>query len=322
MKYLGKIISAIFIISLWNAVAFLSSVQAQSEPPSGEDIVRGAQLYDRWYAVLGVAPQTGDMPIWARQSTNTRSGPETWRCAECHGWDYRGASGAYGDGSHYTGFPDVMNLSGKMSIEEIVAHLNGEIDPAHDFSPYMDEKALSQLAVFLKSGTIDDTEYINPISLQVIDGDIDHGKQLYESTCAACHGAEGKKIIFRTEGVDEYLGSVANRDPWRFLHRTRFGVAGTSMPIGFNLGWTPEDGRDILAYAQFLPAGGALIVSEPAAPLPETPTKVLGGPATNLLTGILTGFGAFFGAVGFTTLFIGGFALIGIIVVTFLRRRK
>ena len=164
-----------------------TSVHAQDRTlltPSDNDIVQGALLYDKWYAALGVNPPPGNMPIWSRQSTNTRSGPDTWRCSECHGWDYRGVDGAYGSGSHRTGFPNVMALANKMTVDEIVAHLKGMKDSAHDFSAYMNDTALAQLAAFLKNGLIDDTEYINPVSLQVIQGDISHGQQLFAATCA------------------------------------------------------------------------------------------------------------------------------------------
>jgi mono/diheme cytochrome c family protein len=311
-----------FILLIGIALALVVNARAQGTTPAGEDIVQGALLYDKWYAALGVQPPVGNMPIWSRQSTNTRSGSDTWRCSECHGWDYRGADGAYASGSHHTGFPDMMALAANMSVEDIVAHLKGGKDPAHDFSPYMNDKALTQLATFLKFGTIDDTTYINPVSLQVIGGDVAHGRQLFTSTCATCHGEDGKKIVFHTEGVDEYLGSVANRDPWRFLHRTRFGTAGTSMPVGYTLGWTPADGRDILAYAQSLPTGGEIPVSEPTARPSVIPSQVPGGPANNLWTGILTALGTFFGMAGYSILFIGGFILVGVIVVTILRRRK
>ena len=84
----------------------------------------------------------------------------------------------------------------------------------------------------MKEGLIDDSDYINSTLLKVINGNLAHGTHLFGDTCARCHGADGTKIIFRTEGIDEYLGDVANRDPCRFLHRTRFGVAGTEMPVG------------------------------------------------------------------------------------------
>jgi thiosulfate dehydrogenase len=269
---------------------------------------------------MGVDPPAGNMPIWDRQTTNTRSGADTWRCSECHGWDYRGAQGEYQAGSHYTGFPDLLALAQGLQVEDIVSHLKGGLDLAHDFSTYLDDVSLTQLAEFLKSGIIDDTAYINPVSLRIIDPDFNHGQQLYQSTCLNCHGQDGKKITFRIEGVDEYLGSLANRDPWRFLHRTRFGVAGTDMPVGVSLGWKPEDGRDVLAYAQSLPTGGE-IPSAPTQNLQVTPGPQLGGPANNLWTGILTALGTVVGMVVVAGVFIGGFTLIALIVVILLRRR-
>jgi hypothetical protein len=299
-----------------------SNVQAQTPSVSVPGLVEGALLYDKWFAALGINPPSGNMPIWSRQTTNTRSGPDTWRCVECHGWDYRGVSGAYASGSHFTGFPDIKTVTEPLSEQDIIAHLKGANDPDHNFSSYMNDTALSQLALFLKSGLIDDSKYIDPVSLKVIDADRVHGKLLFDFVCAQCHGEDGKKIIFHTEGIDEYLGSVANRDPWRFLHRTRFGTAGTSMPVGYTLGWTPDDGRDILAYAQTLPTGGEITVQGPAPRTNLVPISPPGGPATNLWTGILTGLGAFAFMAGYSLLFIGGFLLVGYIVVVFLRKRK
>ncbi|MGE5122981.1 MAG: cytochrome c [Acidobacteriaceae bacterium] len=293
---------------------------AQTTTPSETDIVRGAQLYDKWYAVLGMDAPQGNMPIWSRQSTNTRSGADTWRCSECHGWDYRGSQGEYKAGSHYTGFPDIFSLVQGLQQAEIVNHLRGALDPAHDFSAFLDETSLNQLAEFLKFGIIDDSVYIDPVSLRIINPDIDHGQQLYQSTCQKCHGEDGKQIVFRIEGVEEYLGNLANRDPWRFLHRTRFGVAGTDMPVGISLGWKPEDGRDILAYAQGLPTGGE-IIGEPAQNLQSTPAPPIGGPANNLWTGILTGMVTVAGMIVVAGVFIAGFSLMGLIVVILLRRR-
>ncbi|MBN2387928.1 MAG: c-type cytochrome [Anaerolineales bacterium] len=329
MRRLVKFATPFLLLAGLALLAAAGSVQAQEQTPppeeqipADEDIVQGALLYDSWFAALGVLPPEGNMPVWSRQSTNTRSGPDSWRCAECHGWDYRGAQGAYGAGSHYTGFPDLMPLAASLSIDEIVAHLQGANDPAHDFSGYLDDQALVQLATFLKYSLIDDTLYINPVSLQVIGGDMDHGQALYESTCAACHADDGKGILFRTEGVNEYLGSLALRDPWRFLHRTRFGTAGTSMPIGYALGWTPADGRDILAYAQTLPTGGEIVLGEQFAPPAPEPMPVPGGPAENFLEGVLTGIGVFAAALSYAILFLGGFLVLGFLVVILLGRRK
>jgi thiosulfate dehydrogenase len=291
------------------------------EVPSSNDIVRGAQLYDQWYAVLGKDAPAGDMPIWKRQSTNTRSGAVTWTCSECHGWDYRGMDGEYRSGSHYTGFPDLFTIVSELSGEEIVRHLNGELDPAHNFSQYLDRSSINQLAIFLKKGIIDDNAYIDPVSLRVIDPDFTHGQQLYQTTCQACHGEAGEKLVLKIEGIRESLGSIANRDPWRFLHRTRFGVAGTDMPIGYELGWQPSDGRDILAYAQSLPTGGE-IIGQPTQNPATTPAPLVGGPASNLWTGILTSLGTIAGMAIISVAFIGGFLFLAFIVVVLFRKRS
>lgn len=313
--------SIILFILIALGLLVATTTLAAELTPSQSDIIRGAQLYDKWYAVLGVNPPSGNMPIWSRQTTNTRTGEDTWRCNECHGWDYRGAQGEYSTGSHYTGFPDIYTLVQKLTVDEIVNHLKGGLDPAHNFSPYLDDTALTQLADFLKFGVLDESTYINPISLRVIDPNFTHGQQLYQATCQSCHGEDGEKITLTSEGINEYLGSIANRDPWRFLHRTRFGVAGTDMPVGMQLGWSAGDGRDVLAYAQTLPTGGQ-IAGEPSPNPQSTPAPLLGGPATNLWTGILTSLGTMLGALLISVAFIGGFTLMAFLVVIILRRRS
>ena len=175
-----------FVYTLWVFAALfvvgVAAVNARSTSKSADDLVTGAQLYDKWYAALGVNAPEGNMPIWGRQTTNTRSGADTWRCSECHGWDYKGSEGAYSAGSHYTGFPNVMKLAVAMTPEEIVGHLKGSKDPSHDFSKYMDDASLQKVALFLKEGVIDDAEFIDATTLKVKNGDAAHGKQLYDQT--------------------------------------------------------------------------------------------------------------------------------------------
>ena len=40
-----------------------------------------------------------------------RAGADTWRCKECHGWDYAGKDGAYGSGDHRTGIVGVLGTA-------------------------------------------------------------------------------------------------------------------------------------------------------------------------------------------------------------------
>lgn len=309
----------VFLLAV--AVLFLGLAATTRTLQPVQPLTTGAQLYDNWFAALKTAPPAGNMPIWERQTTNTRSGPDTWRCAECHGWDYKGSEGAYSAGSHYTGFPSVLKLAADMPTEEIVAHLKGSNDPSHDFSKYLTDDNLQKLALFLKEGLVDDSELIEPVTLKAKGGNAAHGQQLFESTCAACHGADGKMIVFRTEGLDEYLGSVANRDPYRFLHRTRFGVAGTEMPIGRELGWKDADGVDVLAYAQSLPTGQETAPQSNAGEGSD-PAPKLGGPQGGLVGGIFTGLATFLGMLGGSLLFLLSLVGLGVLVVWALRKRR
>ncbi len=229
------------------------------------DPVRGGLLYDKWWAVAAVeeeegdehedhegaaeAPE-GDHPLWATQSSNERSGKDTWRCKECHGWDYKGVDGAYSSGSHMTGFKGVLDAA-SMSTAELVAWLNGSTNPDHDFSAGMDEIALNAMATFIQQEMVDIAAYVNDD--KTVNGDPLSGKELFEGTCAACHGVDGKKMNFGAEDDPEYVGTVAAGNPWEFFHKASFGQSDSPMPSGNALGWTMEEIADVLSYAQTLP---------------------------------------------------------------------
>ncbi|MCK4801506.1 MAG: hypothetical protein KAS84_05915, partial [Anaerolineales bacterium] len=114
---------------------------APAEEPALElfgDSLRGGLLYDKWWKPLGLDAPEVDHPLWATQTDNTRSGDDTWRCKECHGWDYKGADGAYSSGSHFTGFVGVIQMVGS-DPNEVLAALKGATNSDHDFSADLDE---------------------------------------------------------------------------------------------------------------------------------------------------------------------------------------
>jgi mono/diheme cytochrome c family protein len=312
----------VLILTLAILILGVGTVSAHHSNASGDDISTGAQLYDKWFAVLGVQAPAGNMPIWERQTSNTRSGPDTWRCSECHGWDYKGSEGVYASGAHSTGFPNVAKLAASMPESEIVNHLKGSKDPSHDFSKYMNDADLNKLAKFLKEGIQDDSASIDAVTLKAKGANADNGKKLYDASCAACHGTDGKQKVFRTEGVNEFLGTVANRDPYRFLHRTRYGVAGVSdMPVGRDLGWKTSDSVDVLAYVQSLPSGTENEPVSNAGAGSETSPE-MGGPTGGVLGGMLAGLAAVFGMLGMSALFLFGLVVLGFLIVWVLRKRK
>lgn len=304
------------VITILVALIFVlnsSSANAAIDPL----IPRGAALYDKWFAEIGedLTLKTLDQnnPLWSRQVTNTRSGPDTWRCTTCHGWDYRGKDGAYSTGSNFTGFPGLINASLTMPKEKILEQLYGERDPQHDFSAFLSDEDLDALAVFIKQGIIDDTKYIDPVTLKTIGANSENGKNLYTASCSTCHGIDGNALKMRFESQDVGLGLIAIQDPWRFLHKTRFGTPGTKMVIGYELGWTPQDGRDVLSYIQNVQAGQNVPSSSVGLDeMRSTPGSPVGGPAQNFFGGLLTLFGAM--SIGLGINILAGAALIGILL--------
>jgi thiosulfate dehydrogenase len=218
--------------------------------PTASPVTEGGRLYDKWFKALGVEAPAGDHPLWATQTTNTRTDEDTWRCKECHGWDYKGKDGAYGSGSHFTGFPGLMDAT-KMSTADLTAWLDGGKNPDHDFSSYLSEAQVNMLVAFIQEGIEDRSPYVNDD--KTVNGDSEHGKSLFLSTCARCHGEDGKKINFGDEAEPEFLGTVATENPWEFFHKGSFGQPGAPMPSGLNFGWTLQDIADVLAFVQSLP---------------------------------------------------------------------
>jgi thiosulfate dehydrogenase len=210
----------------------------------------GGKLYDTWWEETGAEAPAADHPLWSTQTGNTRSGGDTWRCKECHGWDYKGADGAYGSGSHLTGFTGVLDTA-SLASDAILAWLDGRTNADHDFSAVMGPAELGALATFLQSEMADVTSFVDAAGKSV--GDPVVGRELFDGTCAACHGKDGKKLNFGDDEAPEYVGTIAVDNPAEFLHKAQFGQPGEPMPAGMALGWTTQDVSDLLSYAQTLP---------------------------------------------------------------------
>jgi len=221
------------------------------EAPGDGVVSRGGRLYDKWWKEAGLDEPTEDNPLWARQDTNTRSGDDTWRCKECHGWDYMGALGPYVSGSHFTGFPGVF-FAQDNALEDIIAQISGNLDPDHNFSA-MGEAAITELATFITEGQIDMRDVVDYDTKVPVGGDGAHGAELYASTCSACHGDDGRLINFGSDDDPDYIGSIALSNPWEFTHKVRAGQPGTGMPSAIDVDWDLQYLIDLLAFAQTLP---------------------------------------------------------------------
>jgi len=238
-------------------------------------VARGGLLYDAWWEVVGASAPTGNQALWSLQTTNTRTGADTWRCKECHGWDYKGKDGAYGSGSHKTGFPGVWDAAQSKTVAELAAILGGSTNAQHNFTG-LQPADKTDLANFLKYGLVDMSKYVNYATKKPIGGNAASGKALYDGLCAACHGLDGKKLNFGTAVQPEYVDTVAKDNPQEFLHKARAGQPGSdpTMPSALVLGWTIQQQVDLLTYAQTLsptPTPTAAPAATPtAAVLPKT----------------------------------------------------
>lgn len=217
-------------------------------------LVRGGQLYDDWWrTTVDTVKQESDHPLWQKQNTNKRKGYDTYRCKECHGWDYRGKDGAYGKGSHYTGFIGVYEAGKKMSIKELEAALKASTNKDHGFSRYISEVDIADLVLFMGKGLIDARNFVNNEGIPV-GGNIRTGSYLFRRNCMhMCHGGSGTGINFGDSEKPEFVGTVAYKNPWEFIHKVRLGQPGTRMPSAILNEWSEKDILDLLSFARTLP---------------------------------------------------------------------
>jgi len=230
------------------AVPLMASAQAE-EPAVETDaytISRGGQLYDKWWEALGTKGPTSTHPSYPAASK--QSGEGTWRCKECHGWDYRGAAGAYAKGGRATGIKGIRDKAGA-DAKQIATILR---DKTHGYTPEMlPDKAIERLARFVGAGQVDVGPHIDGATKKA-NGDVTRGAGLYQTVCAVCHGFDGKTLNFGTKDQPEFVGTLAQDNPWEMLHKIRNGQPNAPMPAWFGL--SVKDQVDVLAYTQTLPA--------------------------------------------------------------------
>jgi thiosulfate dehydrogenase len=139
----------------------------------------GQTLYDKFWAVSGVTASepTTDHALWALRpdtSSNTRTGSDTWRCKECHGWDYKGVLGAYATGSHRTG---IAGIFGTTKTAQEVFDL---IKTNHSYGTAgLSDADIWDLAKFVLQGQIDTDTIIN--SSGAFTGNATTGQTLYDN---------------------------------------------------------------------------------------------------------------------------------------------
>jgi thiosulfate dehydrogenase len=241
-------------VSRYCCIVMVLIVTAAVSPVSADEIEKltgmrfaqlawGGVLYDNWPIELGIKINETHPSYPA---VGKKKGLSTWRCKECHGWDYKGKAGIYSKGSHYTGIIGIRAYANQ-DLVEIVKVLKND---AHAFNDILSDKALDALALFVSFGQIDVDLYIDRVTKKSI-GDPTNGGRIYLTTCTKCHGEDGKEINFKDETKPEYTGTIAKKNPWETLHKIRWGHPGTQMISLLFLGLKEQ--LDVLSFCQTLP---------------------------------------------------------------------
>lgn len=190
---------------------------------SSDEAITGGRLYDKWWVDTELPKPTETHPAYP--ASGKKKGAATWRCKECHGWDYRGKEGAYKKGSHYTGITGIRNKAGT-NPDTIVEILTNE---RHQYGVKLSEEALQALAQFVSRGQMDMSQYIDDESKKV-KGHKRKGKAVYADNCQDCHGRKGDALdLSPKKDVEESIGGISNKNPWETLHKIRFGHPGAVM---------------------------------------------------------------------------------------------
>jgi len=202
-------------------------------------IANGGRLYDDWQVHTGGQRQALPHPAYPPTAYYANAASETWRCKECHGWDYKGHQGQYARGKHATGIKGVRALVG-VEPDKIIATLNSR---SHLYGAVLKHRDLQDLANFVSYGQIDMDALIDGRT-GLSRGDAARGAAHYRTMCAGCHGLEGAFVAKR------HVGRVTREDPWHSVHNMLNGHPDDTMPALREI--DPKVISDILAHMQTL----------------------------------------------------------------------
>lgn len=219
---------------------------APSHPSDAWMLAAGGRIYDNWWEALDRERPEGTHPSYP--AAGAQKGETTWRCKECHGWDYRGASGVYRAGSHHTGIAGIDGAIG-MDPAAIAATLRA---PLHGYSPDMiADDELARVAAFVSRGQVDMSAYMDLETREIVGGDMENGRAIFQTVCATCHGFDGRRLDWGDAEGPAYVGTEAVAAPDEVMNKILNSHPGAEMVNlrAFGL----EAAGDTLRYISTLP---------------------------------------------------------------------
>lgn len=182
-------------------------------------IARGGRLYDKFFAENKTTKPEADHAAYPNKGGKYGK-DASWRCKECHGWDYQGKDGAYAKGAHATGIKGIQGLAGKDPAAIVAVIKNA----THGYTDkQLSAKDMSDLSLFIAKGQVDMDKYIDA-STKKAKGNPAKGEAYFNTLCAGCHGTDGKKVKDAPS-----IGSVAD-NPYEMLHKVLNGQPSEAMP--------------------------------------------------------------------------------------------
>lgn len=222
---------------------------APEKPSTAWSLAAGGRIYDTWWDALDRKKPTTTHPAYPKDGK--RTGANSWRCVECHGWDYKGKDGVNGKdqpmGDRFTGIGGIRNAQ-RLQPGALLKLMRS---PSHGYTPEMISDAeMLRLAAFVRAGQHDTDKHIDRKTGKVR-GDVQRGAAFFQTICAACHGLDGRALNWGTPQEPGYIGTEAKKLPWEVLHKMRNSHPGAAM---VNMRALPlKDAIDTLSYAQTLP---------------------------------------------------------------------
>ena len=210
------------------AVGLISGIcLALLEPASGADSIAGlskkrqvpaawadsigGQLYSDWPQVMLFRGPFAKHPLWTGSPSAINT--ETWRCVNCHGWDYRGGDGVGGDLGVIAKVPGLRHLAG--ADRRTVA--DGITSAGHGFvAEQLSADALRFLVDFLIEGQRAVVDLAD--KARSVGANSQAGGNRCANICRVCNGPDGVRIW----GVNVSLTrSRPLREPNLLLESTR-----------------------------------------------------------------------------------------------------
>jgi len=203
----------------------------------------GGKLFDNLWTGTDLTPPKGTHPNYPKGLA--ASGPQTWRCIACHGWDYKGAEGMLGKVKKDPAFKSLRSLAG---VDPNIIMEKFRKAPHNYPEGKLPNLTLDMLATFISYGQYDRDAYLDEAGKSR--GDWKKGRDIYEGACMNCHQVDGRAYLEGEQGDKSSLGWIARNRPEQALHKIRNGVPGADMiAIRFL-----EDRQiiDLFAYLQHL----------------------------------------------------------------------